>query len=70
MLDDLKNLLRQEPFVPFRVLLANGSGYDVQSPYQVAIDRTQIDYYYPRSDRKAILPQNQVAAIEVMEPAS
>ena len=68
MLDDLKQLLGAEPFVPFRIVLTSGSSYDVASPYQVAIGQTQLDYYYPRSDRKALLRVNQLASIEVGQP--
>lgn len=67
MLNDLQEWLKREPFVPFRIILASGTGYDVTSPYQVAIGRTQFDYYFPRSDRKAILRMNQVTAFETLE---
>jgi hypothetical protein len=69
MLDDLKEFLRSEPFVPFRIVLTSGSGYDVTTPYQVAIGKTQLDYYFPKSDRKAILRQNQIASFETLESA-
>ena len=67
MIEDLKELLRTEPFVPFRIVLTSGSAYEIRSPYQIAIGQTQMDYYYPRSDRKAILRLNQVAAFETLE---
>ena len=69
MLDDLKEFLRSEPFVPFRIVLTSGSGYDVTTPYQVAIGKTQLDYYFPKSDRKAVLRQNQIASFETLESA-
>ena len=65
MLDDLKRLLAQEPFVPFRIVLTRGGSYDVETPYQLALGESQFNYYYPRSDRWAVLRQNQVAAFEV-----
>ena len=68
MLDDLKEFLRSEPFVPFRIILTSGFAYDVTTPYQIAIGKTQLDYYFPRSDRKAVLRQNQIASLESMEP--
>ena len=70
MLDDLKELLRVEPFVPFRIVLTSGTTYDVTSPYQIAIGQTQLDYYFPKSDRKAIVRQNQIAAYETLERAA
>jgi hypothetical protein len=69
MLDDLKDFLRSEPFVPFRIVLTSGSSYDVTTPYQVAIGKTQLDYYFPKSDRKAVLRQTQIASFETLESA-
>jgi len=70
MLEDLKELMSAEPFVPFKIVLTSGSSYVVSSPFQVAVGKTQLDYYYPVSDRKAILRQNQIASFEVDEPSS
>jgi hypothetical protein len=68
MLDDLKELLGREPFTPFRIVLTSGSTYDVGSPLQVAVGKTQLNYYPPKSDRWAILRLNQIASFEVGEP--
>ncbi|MCL2646340.1 MAG: hypothetical protein FWD61_04940 [Phycisphaerales bacterium] len=70
MFEDLRDFLRAEPFVPFRIVLASGSTYDVTTPYQIAIGKTQLDYYFPKSDRKAVLRQNQIVAFETFGPAS
>jgi len=43
--------LKQEPFIPFRIVLTSGGAYEVLSPYQVALGESQLNYYYPRSDR-------------------
>jgi hypothetical protein len=69
MIDDLIEWLKNKPFVPFRIILTSGTGYDVRSPYQIAVGKTQFDYYFPRSDRKAILRLNKVAAFETLEEA-
>ena len=55
MLDDLKIWLDNKPFVPFRILVTSGSSYEVTSRFQVAVGRTQFSYYFPRSDRKAMV---------------
>jgi len=70
MLEDLKVLMRAEPFVPFRIILTSGSQYDVTSPYQIALGQTQLDYYFPKSDRKAVLRQNQLASFETLDAAN
>jgi hypothetical protein len=69
MLDDLKELLDRDPFLPFRIILTSGSSYEVTSPYQIAIGETQLYYYHPRVDRRAVLRLNQIAAFEDSEPA-
>lgn len=67
MLEDLKELLRRDPFTPFRIVLTSGDAYEVTSPFQVATGQTQLNYYPPKSDRWAILRLNQIAAFEVGE---
>ena len=69
MLNDLKEFLDREPFKAFRIILTSGNSYEVTSPYQIAIGQTQLDCYFPRSDRKAVLRFNQIAAFEDSEPA-
>jgi hypothetical protein len=67
MLDDLKKWLDNDPFIPFRVVVTSGGAFDVTSPYQLAIGETQFDYYFPRSDRKAVVRLNQLVSIETLE---
>lgn len=64
MLDDLKQMLDREPFVAFQIKLTSGEAYRVTTPYQIAIGQTQLDYYHPRSDRKAIIRLNQIVALD------
>ena len=68
MLDKIEELAKKEPFTPYRLLLTNGSSYDVLSPLMVAVGQTQIAYFYPKTDRIAYLRINQLAAIETLEP--
>ena len=67
MLDDLKEWLGNDPFVPFRVVVTSGGAYEVTGPYQLAIGQTQFDYYFPKSDRKATVRLNQLVSIETLE---
>ena len=69
LLNDLKEWLDKEPFHAFRVVLTSGTGYDVTSPYQIAIGLTQFDYYFPESDRKAVVSLNQIESFETLEEA-
>jgi hypothetical protein len=67
MLEDLKEWLDKEPFHPFRVVLTSGTDYEVTSPYQIAIGQTQFDYYFPKSDRKAVVRLNQIVSFETLD---
>ena len=67
MVDDLKQWLDNDPFVPFRVVVTSGGTFEVTSPYQLAIGKTQFDYYFPASDRKATVRLNQLVSIETLE---
>jgi hypothetical protein len=61
----LKALLARDPFISFTIVLTGGSAFVVDCPYQVAIGKSQINNYYPRSDRWAILRLNQIAAFDI-----
>ena len=67
MLEDLRELLNGDPFVPFRIVLTSGSTYEVTNPFQIAVGETQLNYFYPRSDKWAILRLNQIASFEIQE---
>lgn len=67
MTEKLKELLDADPFEPFRIVVTSGGAYDVTSPYQVAVGETRLDYFYPRSDRSAMVRLNQVVAFETLE---
>jgi len=68
VIERLEELLRKEPFVPFRVILTNGHSYDVISPLMVAVGRTELSYYFPKSDKLAHLRLNRLTALETLEP--
>ena len=70
MVEKLKEFLDREPFAPFRIVVTSGGAYDVTSPYQLAIGQTLADYFYPRSDRSAVVRLNQVVSIETLENAT
>ena len=59
MFDRLEEMLRKEPFTPFRIILTSGSAYDVLSPLMLAVGQSEMAYYYPKSARLAHLRLNQ-----------
>jgi hypothetical protein len=69
MREELLEHLRRDPFVPFRIVLTSGQGYEVTYPALVALGESLMHVMYPRSDRYAVLRLNQVASIESLETA-
>jgi hypothetical protein len=67
MTERLAELLRNEPFIQFRIVLTSGSAYDVTSPLMVAVGQSELAYYFAKSDRLAHLRLNQLAALETLE---
>jgi hypothetical protein len=68
MKEDILEHLRREPFVPFRIILTSGQGYDIINPGRVALGENTLHVMFPKSDRYAILRQNQIASLELLEP--
>ena len=62
--DTIMHLKRQEPFVPFRIVLASGDRYLIENPDALAIATSQL-HYYPRSGMGIHMRLNQIAAVEV-----
>lgn len=69
MREQIAEHLHREPFVPFRIILTSGQGYDMVNPDLAAIGESIMHVLFPRSDRSAILRLNQIVSIEVLEPA-
>lgn len=40
--DDIRRLLRQQPFQPFRLCLVDGSSYEIRHPDQVSVERSTV----------------------------
>ena len=67
MLERIEEMLRKEPFVPFKIILSSGTSYDVNSPFMIAVGKSELSYYFPKSDRLAHIRLNQLIALETME---
>ena len=70
MLDTIRDMLHRKPFLPFKIVLTSGNGYDVVNPDLVAMGETQITVYLPKSDHFAVIRINQVAALESLQKAA
>lgn len=62
-LDTILHLKRQDPFVPFRIVMTSGDRYEIENPDALAIASSQL-HYYPRSGSGIHMRLNQVAAVE------
>ncbi len=63
-LETIKHLKRQDPFVPFRIVMSSGDGYLIENPDALAIATSQL-HYYPRTGMGIHMRLNQIVTIEV-----
>lgn len=69
MREHLLELLRKDPFIPFKVVLTSGKEYEISNPHLVAVGETEMTVYVAKSDRWAMLRMNQVASLESAQAA-
>jgi len=67
MRDDLPELLTADPFAPFRIFLASGNTYDIRYKHLVALGKTQLTIYPPKSDKWAMVRLNHIVAIQSVD---
>ncbi|MGD0541672.1 MAG: hypothetical protein ABSB33_09165 [Tepidisphaeraceae bacterium] len=67
MIETIKRLKHQEPFLRFEIVMTSGDRYMIENPDLLAIGKSELAYYFPRSDRVAFLRLNQVATVEQLE---
>ncbi len=70
MLESLRELLHKSPFQSFKIVTSSGDKYEVEDPDLVAIGQSQINYFYPRSDRWVFIRLNQITALESPQHAA
>lgn len=67
MLETILMLKHREPFVQFQILMNSGDRYLIENPDLLAIGKSELAYYFPKSNRVAFLRSNQIAAVEQLE---
>jgi hypothetical protein len=67
MLETILTLKHRDPFVQFQIVMNSGDRYLIENPDLLAIGKSELAYYFPRSNRVAFLRTNQVAAVEQLE---
>jgi len=69
IIETLKEFLNAEPFVPFQITATNGRHYDVKDPMGVAVNRSQVFYCFPKSDRIAHIRIQEIVSLESLQTA-
>jgi hypothetical protein len=69
--DDIRDLLRQAPFLPLRLFLTDGTVHDIRHPESAILMRTTVslvspgsDVPLPSSDRRVIIALLHITRIE------
>jgi len=62
--DEIRELLRRDPFEPFRIRLTSGDAYEIRDPNSVALGRDRFFMAFPDSDRWTFFSYPHVAAVE------
>lgn len=61
---DLSELLKRDPFEPFRLRLSSGDAYDVRDPHSVAVMKNRLFMALPDGERWTFISYLHVAAVE------
>ncbi len=62
--DEIRELLRRDPFEPFRIRLTSGDHYDIADPNSVALGQRRLFIAFTDADRWAACAYLHVAAVE------
>ena len=65
----IDEMLSRDPFEPFRLKLADGSGYDIDNPGLVVAMQTKLLVAFPAADRFAVVSLFQITAVETLGSA-
>ena len=67
---EVRDILRKEPFQPFRIHLSNGETYDLRHPELALLTRNSVHVVVPSSDQKDTdrVVQCDLLHVAAMEP--
>ncbi|HVT83097.1 MAG TPA: hypothetical protein VHM90_20840 [Phycisphaerae bacterium] len=54
----------RDDFRPFKIITSAGLAYDITDPGALALGKSELFYFFPRSDRSIHVPYAQIATIE------
>lgn len=64
--DEIRELLRRDPFEPFRFHLTSGDTYEIRDPNSVALGERRVFVAFPKGDKLAFFPYLHIAAVETL----
>lgn len=64
--EEIRELLRREPFEPFRFRLTSGDTYEIHDSNAVALGQRRVFVAFTDADRQAFFPYIHIAAIETL----
>ena len=64
VVDAIRELKEQEPFAPFRIVMASGDKYLIETGSNLVEMATQYFYASPTTDRFVFLRMSQIVGIE------
>lgn len=69
--DEIRDLLRRDPFEPFRFKLTSGDSFDIRDPNTVALGRQRVFVAWTEGnvDRWTAFPYLHIACVESLQAA-
>jgi hypothetical protein len=67
--NEIRDLLRRDPFEPFRIKLTSGDSYDIRDPNAVALGKSRVFIAFPDTDTWTFFSYLHIAAVESLQAA-
>jgi len=64
--NNVRELLEREPFLPFRLVMTSGKAYEVISPNNAMLLKSEVFVVFPDGERWAHVPFLHIASIETI----
>ena len=64
--DEIRELLRREPFEPLRFHLTSGDACEIRDPNSVALGQRRVFIAFADADRQAFFQYLHIAAVETL----
>ncbi len=62
---NIRELLDRDPFLPFRLVMTSGTTYEVVSPNNAMVLKSEVFVVFPDGERWAHVPFLHIASIEI-----